>query len=189
MATFARGDESGSATSVRTRTVVIAGLLGAIQIVLGVTRLGFIPLPTGVQGTILHIPAIVGGVVEGPIVGVAVGLIFGIASFLQATNPAFADPLVSILPRLFPGLTAWAAFAALHRWNQIAAAMVAGVVGTLTNTVLVLGMGMLRGYFPLELAGTVAVTNGPFEVLFAAIITPAVVLAVAGRGARRRSTV
>lgn len=131
----------------------------------------------------------IAGALEGPIAGVAVGLIFGIFSFLRATNPAFADPLVAIVPRLFIGLVAWAVFAALRRYNLALAAALAGIAGTLTNTVLVLGLGIARGYFPPELAATVAVTNGPFEVLFAAIITPAVVLAVAGRGARRRSTV
>ncbi len=172
MAMFANSEQPGSATSVRTRTIVVSGLLAAIQIVLGLTGLGFIPTPTGVNATILHIPTVVAGVVEGPIAGVAVGLIFGIFSFLRATNPAFADPLVAILPRLFPGLVAWAVFVALRRTNLAVAAAVAGALGTLTNTALVLGMGMLRGYFPPELAVTVATTNGPFEVLFAAIITP-----------------
>ena len=189
MAMSASSEQPGPATSIRTRTVVVSGLLAAIQIVLGLTGLGFIPTPTGVNATILHIPTVVAGAVEGPIAGVAVGLIFGIFSFLRATNPAFADPLVAIVPRLFPGLVAWAVFAALRRFNLAVAAAAAGALGTLTNTVLVLGMGMLRGYFPPELAGTVATTNGPFEVLFAVIITTAVVLAVAGRGARRRSTV
>jgi len=189
MATFARGDGSGSATSMSTRTIVVSGLLAAIQILLGLTGLGFIPLPTGVNATILHIPAIIAGVLEGPIAGVAVGLIFGIFSFLRATNPAFADPLVAILPRLFPGLVAWLVFRALQRTNLAFAAAVAGLLGTLTNTVLVLGMGWLRGYFPPELVGTVAVTNAPGELIVAAIITATVVSAVAGAGRARKSTV
>ncbi len=189
MASYASGDQPQSATSIGTRTIVVSGLLAAIQIVLGLTGIGFIPLPTGVNATILHIPTVIAGALEGPIAGVAVGLIFGIFSFVRATTPAFADPLVAIVPRLFPGLVAWAVFAGLRRYNLGVAAAAAGALGTLTNTVLVLGMGMLRGYFPPELAVTVATTNGPFEILIAAIITPAVVLAVAGRGARRRSTV
>ena len=189
MATFARGDESGSATSVRTRTIVVSGLMAAIQIVLGLTGLGFIPLPTGVNATILHIPTVIAGALEGPVAGVAVGLIFGIFSFVRATNPAFADPLVAIVPRLFPGLVAWAVFAALRRYNLGVAAAAAGALGTLTNTVLVLTLAVARGYFPPELAWTVALTNAPGEIIVAAIITTAVVLAVTGRGARRRSTV
>jgi uncharacterized membrane protein len=188
MASFAAG-ESGSATSVNTRTIVISGLLAAIQILLGLTGFGFIPNPSGVNATILHIPAIIAGVVEGPIAGFAVGLIFGIFSFLRATNPAFSDPLVAILPRLFIGLVAWAVFAALRRVNVPLAAAVAGLAGTLTNTVLVLGMGILRGYFPPELIATVAVTNVPWELLAAAIVTPAIVLAVVGGSRMRKSSV
>ncbi len=188
MATFARGD-SGSATSLSTRTIVVSGLLAAIQILLGLTGLGFIPLPTGVNATILHIPAIIAGVLEGPIAGVAVGLIFGMFSFLRATNPAFADPLVAIVPRLFPGLVAWLVFVALRRTNTVAAAAVAGAAGTLTNTVLVLTMAVTRGYFTPEFAWTVALTNAPGELIVAAIITAAVVVAVAGGAKMRKSSV
>ena len=189
MASFARGDSTGSATSVGTRTIVVSGLLAAIQILLGLTGLGFIPLPTGVNATILHVPAIVAGVLEGPIAGVAVGLIFGLFSFLRATNPAFADPLVAIVPRLFPGLVAWLVFKALRRTNLAVAAAVAGALGTLTNTVLVLTMGVVRGYFTPEFAGTIALTNAPGELIVAAIITAAVVSAVAGGTRMRKSSV
>ena len=189
MATFAKGDTTGSATTISTWTIVVSGLLAAIQILLGLTGLGFIPLPTGVNATILHIPAIIAGVLEGPIAGVAVGLIFGIFSFLRATNPAFADPLVAIVPRLFPGLVAWLVFWALRRANLAVAAAVAGALGTLTNTVLVLTMAVARGYFTPEFAGTVALTNAPGELIVAAIITAAVVVAIAGGGRLRKSSV
>ena len=188
MAMSAKGEQPGSGTSIRTRTVVISGLLAAIQIVLGLTGLGLIPSWTGIPGTIFHIPAIVGGVLEGPIVGIGVGLIFGIFSFLRSTNPAFADPLVAIVPRLFIGLVAWAVFAALRRTNVAAAAAVAAVAGTLTNTALVLTIGVLRGYFPPELAWSLALTNAPAEAIVAAGVTTAVVLAM-DRGVKRRSSV
>lgn len=189
MDAFTRHDSPRSATSIGTRTIVVSGLLAAIQILLGLTGLGFIPLPTGVNATILHIPAIIAGVLEGPIAGVAVGLIFGIFSFLRATNPAFADPLVAIVPRLFIGLVAWAVFAALRRTNLTFAAAMAGLFGTLTNTVLVLTLAISRGYFPPELAWTVATTNAPGELIVAAIITAAVVSAVAGGARMRKSSV
>jgi uncharacterized membrane protein len=69
------------------------------------------------------------------------------------------------------------------------AAVTAGVAGTLTNTVLVLGIGSLRGYFPPELLWGIILTNAPGEVVVAAIITTAVVLAVAGGGRMRKSSV
>lgn len=182
-------DTGGSATSVSTRTIVISGLLAAIQILLGLTGLGFIPMPTGVNATILHIPAIIAGVLEGPIAGVAVGLIFGIFSFLRATSPLLADPLVAIVPRLVIGVVAWAVFVALRRINVPLAAAVAGALGTLTNTILVLSMGVARGYLAPELAWTIALTNAPGEVIVATIITAAVVAAVAGGTRVRKSSV
>ena len=56
------------------RKIVIAGVLGAIAILLGWTRLGFIPVPTAAgNATIMHVPAIVGGILEGWIVGGIIG--------------------------------------------------------------------------------------------------------------------
>src|SRR6266536_1552814 len=164
---------AGSATTVSTRTIVVSGLLAAIQILLGLTGLGFIPLPTGVNATILHIPAIIAGALEGPVAGLLVGLIFGIFSLVRATTPTFADPLVAIVPRLFIGVVAWLVFVALRRVNLGVAAAVAGIAGTLTNTILVLGIGTMRGYFPPELAWTLALTNAPGEVIVAAIVRTA----------------
>ncbi|HEX7586927.1 MAG TPA: ECF transporter S component, partial [Anaerolineae bacterium] len=54
------------------RSIVVAGVLGAIAILLGYTRLGFIPVPTPAgNATIMHIPAIIGGILEGWPVGAA----------------------------------------------------------------------------------------------------------------------
>ncbi|MCK9927446.1 ECF transporter S component, partial [Frankia sp. Mgl5] len=72
------------------RKIVIAGVLGAIAILLGVTRLGYIPVPTAAgNATIMHIPAVIGGIMEGWGVGLIIGLIFGVSSFLNATVPLF----------------------------------------------------------------------------------------------------
>src|SRR5512135_127730 len=91
-----------------TRKIVISGVLAAIAILLGVTRLGFIPVPNATgNATIMHVPAIIGGIMEGPVVGGIIGTIFGLFSFLQATTPLFKDPLVAILPRIFIGITAF----------------------------------------------------------------------------------
>jgi uncharacterized membrane protein len=98
------------------RRVVNAGLLLAITLLLALTRIGFIPAPTPAgNATIAHIPAIVGGLLEGPLVGLIVGLGFGFASFTQATVPMFRDPLVSILPRLFIGVTSAYTYLALRK--------------------------------------------------------------------------
>jgi len=165
--------------SLSTRRIVIAGVLGAVAILLGVTRLGFIPVPNlSGNATIMHVPAILGGILEGPIVGALVGLIFGVFSFLNAGIPLFADPLVAVLPRIFIGVTAAYTYMGLVRVNKFVALIIAAAVGTLTNTVLVLGMGIIRGYLPAAAFWPITLTNGLAEVVIAAIITVVLVLGV-----------
>jgi len=160
------------------RRIVIAGVLAAIAILLGVTRLGFIPVPTAAgNATIMHVPAIIGGIMEGWLVGGIVGTIFGLFSFINATVPLFKDPLVAIFPRIFIGITAYFTYAGLKKVNEYLALIVAAVVGTLTNTILVLGMAVIRGYMAAGVAWTVGVTHGIPEAIVAAIITVAVVVA------------
>lgn len=96
---------------INVRKIVIAGLLGAFTIVLGLTPLGLIPVPTpALHATTLHIPVILAGILEGPLVGGMVGLIFGLISFFRATSPLFRDPLIAILPRICIGVFAFYAY-------------------------------------------------------------------------------
>jgi uncharacterized membrane protein len=157
------------------RKIVITGILAAIAILLGVTRLGFIPVPN-VSGnaTIMHVPAIIGGVMEGPIVGLLIGGIFGLFSMLQATVPFFADPRVSVIPRLFIGVTAYYSYVFSKKYNEYVALVVAGVVGTLTNTILVVGALIMFDYIPTEVVVTL-IPQIIAEVIIAVVITVAVV--------------
>ncbi|MGE5576338.1 MAG: ECF transporter S component [Syntrophothermus sp.] len=158
-----------------TRQIVVAGMLGAVAIILAATGIGMIPMPTGVHATIMHVPAILGGILEGPLVGAAVGLIFGLYSFLTPANPAFADPLVAILPRLFIGVLAY------YTYKATKSSALAAVVGTATNTVGVLGMSVVRGYWPLKFVITVAVAHGIPEIVVAVIIVVILVRALKSR--------
>jgi uncharacterized membrane protein len=174
------------------RKIVIAGVLGAIAILLGVTRLGFIPVPTAAgNATIMHIPAVIGGIMEGWGVGLVIGLIFGVSSFLNATVPLFKDPLVAILPRLFIGVTAYLTYVGLRRVNEYAAIGLAGFVGSMTNTILVLGMAVVRGYMPFGVAASVAVMSGLPEAIVSVIVTLAVVVAwkKIGSAGRKKSKI
>ncbi|GHO86135.1 ECF transporter S component [Dictyobacter formicarum] len=159
--------------SLTTERIIIAGVLAAITIILGVIpNLGFIPLPNAIgNATIEHIPTIVGGVIAGPIVGLISGLIFGVVSFFRATVPFFKDPSVAILPRLFIGLTAWATFAALVRINRDLAAAAAGFVGAATNTILVVAALIIRGYFPAQVIISIVLVQSIIEAIIAAILT------------------
>ncbi len=189
-------DDMGLMPQNRTvRTVVVSGVLAAIQLALGFTGIGFIPLPTGVNATILHIPAILAGVMEGWPAGLAVGGIFGIFSFLRATTPLFQNPLIALGPRLLIGVVAFLVYRALRPMNEALALVAAGLLGTLTNTVLVLGLAVIltgpngAPYLAPNVAWGVALTNGVPEAIVGAIITLAVGLAVRGAGRARRSTV
>jgi uncharacterized membrane protein len=228
---------------ITTRQIVVAGALGAISILLGVTKLGFIPFVLGTSITIMHVPVIVGAILEGPWVGTAIGLIFGIFSLIWAyigpNGPGdiyFQNPLISILPRLFIGLSAYMVFRALRKisvpwilflsgfglglWavfcyqvgkvnepaallsagialgsvsalaysslkqeTEVTAITVAAIVGTLTNTVLVLGMmgllGTLRWVPTIPWGGLLGIglANGIPEAIGAVLITVAVVAA------------
>lgn len=167
----------------RTRKIVITGVLGAIAVLLGLTRLGFIPWVTGASLTIMHVPVIIGAVLEGPIVGLGIGLIFGIFSLIQAavapTGPAdvwFTNPLLSVLPRLFIGPVAWLVWQSLRKW-AVPALILAGIAGSLTNTILVLGMIGVLGFLPFAALLPIAIANGLPEAGVSALITLVVVAA------------
>ena len=178
MAAGSGSEERGSVFRLGVRQIVVAGILGGIAIFLGATQLGFIPVPNlSGNATIMHVPAILGGALEGPVVGVIAGAIFGIFSFVQAEVPFFRDPLVSILPRLFIGIVAWIVFVSLRGWSVDLAAAAAGVLGSLSNTVGVVGMALLLGYLPLA-AVVPILPQAIAEAIIAAVVTVVVVRGV-----------
>jgi uncharacterized membrane protein len=179
MATGSEGEGRGSIFRLDTRQIVVAGIIGGIALFLGFTRLGLIPVPIPLIGnaTIMHIPAIVGGVLEGPIVGLLAGAIFGVFSFLQADNPVFLNPVVAIVPRLFIGVVAWAVFVVLKRWSVDLAAVAAGLLGSFANTVGVLGLAVLFGLLPVALIPAV-LPQAIAEAVLAAVVTVVIVRGV-----------
>jgi uncharacterized membrane protein len=172
------GGRGGSIFSLDVRQIVIAGILGGIAIFLGATQLGFIPVPNvSGRATILHIPAIVGGALEGPVVGALAGLIFGIFSWLDPVVPPLRNPLVSILPRIPIGIVSWLVFVSLRRTSVDLASVVAGLLGSFTNTVGVVGMAVLLGYFPFAVF-LVVLPQAIAEAVLAAVVTLVVVRGV-----------
>ncbi len=161
------------------RKIVIAGALGAVAIVLGATRLGFIPwvLGPGFELTVMAVPVIIGAILEGPMVGAAVGLIFGVFSMIQDTSGLFKNPLTAILPRMLVGIVAWLAFYPFRAKLQRLGSALAGVAGSLANTILVLGALTLfyPKSVPFSLALKVAMINGFMEAAIAAVLCLAVV--------------
>jgi uncharacterized membrane protein len=178
------------------RQMTIIGMLSAVSIVLGATGYGFIPLPMA-KATILHIPVIVGAVLEGPMVGAAIGFFFGMFSLIQnyiapssIFSPAFQNPIVSVLPRILIGITSYYAYKFMLGKNETLKVGAGAVIGTITNTFVVLTMIYLlypNLAFLKPGAGSnsaakiiygIALTNGIPEVVVGAVITVPVVMAL-----------
>nr|WP_276703192.1 MULTISPECIES: ECF transporter S component [Romboutsia] len=175
------------------RRMAIIGVLSAISIMLSMTPLGFIPIgPT--NATIMHIPVIIGAIIEGPVVGITVGFIFGATSLLKAltmptiTSFAFVNPLVSVLPRMLIGIVAYYVYKLTIKFtkNVFVSGWITGVMGSLVNTAVVLGMiYILYGARYAEALGesasaaktlilTLVATNGIPEAIVGGFVVSAV---------------
>ncbi len=184
-----------SAAKFGTRQITVIGMLSAITIVLGSTGIGFIPLPMA-KATIMQIPVIIGAILEGPIVGMSIGLIFGLFSIFQnATSPnilsfAFLNPIVSVIPRMLIGVVAYYCYCIPFVKNQLIKTGIGAIAGSLTNTFGVLSA--IYVIYAVQFAQAkeisvntaaaviygIAVTNGIPEAIIAAVVVIPVVMAV-----------
>lgn len=172
--------------------LAVAGVFGALAIVLSFTPLGLIPVPnpTG-AATSLHLPAILAGIVAGPVVGALVGLVLAVASWARhsATFVQFADGnvlvalLAAFLPRILIGVVGYYAYRPLRRWPVVAAAA-AALTGTLANSFGVLGLLIWLGTMPVALLAPVFGMNVPIEVVLALVLTIPALAALRARGKR-----
>ncbi len=135
------------------RKMVVAGMLSAITAVLTFTPIGMIPLPPPLlSATTVHLPVILAALVEGQGVGVTVGLVFGLCSFIRAWESGavgltlfFRNPLVSIAPRMLVPLVAlgvyllWKKLVKNNAVTDKIGTVIASAAGSIANTVLCLG--------------------------------------------------
>ena len=184
------------------RKMTVIGVLSAISIMMSmIPFIGYIPIgPT--KATIMHIPVIIGAIIEGPVVGATIGLIFGLTSLWNAmTQPTitsifFLNPLVSILPRVLIGVVAYYVYQGIYKISKkvYVSGFMAGLIGSLANTAGVLGMiYVLYADKYMERIGqagadagkwlfTLAATNGVPEALVAALIVSAVSVSLIRKG-------
>ncbi len=141
-----------------TKMLALMGVLIAIELVLTFTPLGFIPLGF-TNATTLHIPVIIGAIFLGPVAGGVLGGVFGILSVITNTirpnltsfvfspfitmgtgSGNWMSLVVAIVPRVLIGITAYYTFKGISKIDKskVTAYIGAGVVGSLTNTVLVM---------------------------------------------------
>lgn len=142
-----------------TRWMVSVALMAAIVIVLAYTPLGMIQLPI-IKATTVHIPVILGAILLGPGAGAILGAVFGICSLVSNTMAptllsfAFSPFLsttgipgalkaiwISVGCRILIGVAAgwlWVLFTKI-KLNQFIALPIVGFVGSMVNTVTVMG--------------------------------------------------
>lgn len=142
-----------------TRWMVSVALMAAIVIVLANTPLGMIQLPI-IKATTVHIPVIIGAVLLGPSAGAILGFVFGVCSLISNTMaptllsfafspfmsttgiPGVCKALwISIGCRMLIGIAAGWLWILLQKINvnQLIALPVVGFVGSMVNTVTVMG--------------------------------------------------
>lgn len=177
------------------RQLTTVGMLSAISVILGLTGYGFVPLPIA-KATIMHVPVIIGSIIEGPLAGMMIGLMFGVFSIIQnimAPNLlsfVFYNPLVSVMPRVLIGITSYYAYKFTFGNKETLKIGIGAAIGSLTNTVGVLGMIYLLYAAEYAKAKGIAVdaatkaifgvafTNGIIEAILAVVITTPVVIAI-----------
>lgn len=141
-----------------TRWLVSVALMAAIVILLANTPLGMIQLPI-IKATTVHIPVIIGAIILGPAAGAILGGVFGICSMISNTTAptllsfAFSPFLSSDVPGIFKALWIsigcrvligvvsgwlWIGLKKMKMNTAIALPLV-GFVGSMTNTILVMG--------------------------------------------------
>lgn len=200
--------QASEARSQKTLGMVQVALISAIIIILAFTPfLGYIPLGF-TRATIIHIPVILGSILLGPKKGAFLGFVFGLTSLINNTmNPTvtsfvftpfyslgdysggFSSLVVCFLPRILVGVTPYYIY---HLMLSIVkntkiklnlSLAVAGVVGALTNTLLVMNLifllfsadyasanGVALDAVYAFIVGIIAI-NGIPEAIVAAIIT------------------
>ena len=134
-------------------------LMAAIVILLANTPLGMIQLPI-VKATTVHIPVIIGAILLGPMAGAILGGVFGICSVISNTMAptllSFAfSPFMSMtgivgaLKALWISVGCRIMIGVISGWlwiifkkckaNQMVALPITGFVGSMVNTIFVMG--------------------------------------------------
>lgn len=143
----------------------LLSMFAAIIVVLTFTPLGFIPLPF-IKMTIIHIPVILGALLLGPKNGAVLGFLFGLTSLINNTmapaitsftftpfyplpgmeNGSWLSLIVCFIPRILVGIVPYYVYVGIQKLikakNQggILSLTLAGIAGSLTNTILVMGL-------------------------------------------------
>lgn len=146
-------------SKISTVSMVQLALLSAIIVVLSATPLGLINLGI-INATIIHVPVIIGAILLGPKAGAFLGFIFGLTSMIKNTfypnlssfvfTPFYSvgeqsgnlwSLVICFIPRILVGVVAAYVFIWIAKFDKskIGACIAAGLLGSITNTILVMG--------------------------------------------------
>jgi uncharacterized membrane protein len=155
--------DNKSGISSHIRKIAISALFAAIIFLMTFTPVGFINLGI-INATIVHVPVIIGSIILGPRAGACLGGLFGLASLLKnsatpvllsfAFTPFVPVPgtdrgspwalFICFVPRILVGVVPYYADKLLFRaggktarW-RFASLFCAGILGSITNTILVM---------------------------------------------------
>ena len=142
-----------------TRYLATLAMLCAILIVMGVSGIGFIPLPL-IKATTMHIPVILGAILLGPNAGAVLGAVFGLFSIWTNTvtpsiiSFAFSpfmttDGMPGVLKSIWIALCCRILFGYLAGWlwklakktklPNLATLPIVSALATVSHTLLVMG--------------------------------------------------
>lgn len=142
-----------------THSMVLLAMLCGVQLVMGMTGIGFIPLPV-IKATTMHIPVILGAILLGPGAGGILGGLFGLCSiWANTTAPgllsfAFSpfmttEGFVGVLKSLWIALGCRILFGLIAGWlwllikklckKDYAALPITAAISSFCHTLLVMG--------------------------------------------------
>ena len=141
-----------------THRMVALAMMAAIVILLANTPLGLIHLPI-IKATTVHIPVILGAILLGPVAGCVLGGVFGVCSLISNTiaptltsfafSPFYADGALGALKAVWISVGCRVLIGLVSGWLWIilkkvklpdmVALPVVGFIGSMTNTVAVMG--------------------------------------------------
>ena len=146
-------------TKLDTRYMATLAMFCGVLLVMGMTGIGFIPLPV-IKATTMHIPVILGAILLGPSAGAVLGGVFGLCSiWVNTTSPgllAFAfspfmstEGLIGVLKSLWIALGCRILLGVIAGWlwrllpklikQDYIALPVTAAVSTICHTILVRG--------------------------------------------------
>lgn len=155
----------GNKPHTQVKEMVQVALFAALIIIMAFTPfLGYIPLGF-TRATIIHIPVIIGALILGPRKGAVLGFVFGLTSLINNTmNPTvtsfvfspfyslgeihggIGSIIICFLPRILVGVVPYYVYQFMmkitKKWksSMVFSLGISGIIGSLTNTLLVMNL-------------------------------------------------